>query len=240
MTNHMIDNETAKQSAARAAASLVEGGRTVGLGSGTTACLVVRALAERMQSEGLRFIGVPTSAETEELARELGIALSEFDDLETLDVNLDGADEIDAQFRMIKGRGGALLREKIVVTAARRRVTIITSEKRVGLLGSRMPLPVEVSGFGLRHTERAVRALGAETQVRLKEDGSTYSTDGGNPIIDCRFASIDDPAALDQRLRRVAGVFETGLFLGLCDLLIVGFPDRVEKIENPSRNRATS
>jgi ribose 5-phosphate isomerase A len=233
----MIESEPAKIQAARAAAALVENGMSVGLGSGTTASLVVRELAERKRKEGLTFIGAPTSSETAELARYEGIELRDFDQLDRLDINLDGADEIDTQFRMIKGRGGALLREKIVVSAANLRVTIVTAEKRVGRLGSRMPLPVEVSGFGLRHTERAINALGVKTEIRQTPSGAIYSTDGGNPIIDCHFTTIDDPAALDQRLRRIAGVFETGLFLGLCDLLIVGHPDRFERIENPLRIR---
>lgn len=234
----MNDIDVAKLQAARTAAGLVESGMTVGLGSGTTANLVVRELAERIRRESLQFVGVPTSSATAELARAEGISLRDVDELDTLEINLDGADEIDFQFRMIKGRGGALLREKIVASAARRRVTIVTAEKRVGRLGSRMPLPVEVSGFGVRHTERAIRALGAETEVRRNPDGSSYLTDGGNLIIDCRFASIDDPAALEQRLRRVAGVFETGLFLGLCDLLIVGHAEQTELIENTSRARS--
>ena len=233
----MSDLDPAKRLAARAAAELVTSGMSVGLGSGSTASLVVRELAERIRLEGLQIVGAATSAATAELARAEGVPLREFDELESLDINLDGADEIDTQFRMIKGRGGALLREKIVVTAARRRVTIVTAEKRVGRLGSRMPLPVEVSSFGLRHTERALRALGAQAELRRNPDSTLFLTDGANPILDCRFASIDDPAALDQRLRRVAGVFETGLFLGLCDLLIVGHADRVERIENPSRLR---
>ena len=234
----MNDIDVAKLQAARTAAGLVESGMTVGLGSGTTANLVVRELAERIRRDGLQFVGVPTSSATAELARAEGISLRDVDELDTLEINLDGADEIDFEFRMIKGRGGALLREKIVASAARRRVTIVTAEKRVGRLGSRMPLPVEVSGFGLRHTERAIRALGAETEVRRNPDGSSYLTDGGNLIIDCRFASIDDPAALEQRLRRVAGVFETGLFLGLCDLLIVGHAEQTELIENTSQARS--
>ncbi len=230
----MSETEPAKLHAARAAAALVESGMSVGLGSGTTASLVVQALAERMKTEGLSFIGTPTSSETAALARSEGIALRDFDDLEKLDINLDGADEIDTQFRMIKGRGGALLREKIVVSAAKFRVTIVSSEKRVGRLGSRMPLPVEVSGFGLKHTQRAIRSLGVEPTIRHTPTGEMYLTDGGNAIIDCHFTSIDDPAALDQRLRRIAGVFETGLFLGLCDLLVVGYPDRSEQIANHS------
>src|SRR6185437_613815 len=128
----MSDSDPAKLQAARAAAGLVENGMIVGLGSGTTAELVVRELGGRLRNEGLQFVGSPTSAATAAIARTEGITLRDFDEVETLDLNLDGADEIDAQFRMIKGRGGALLREKIVVTAAQRRVTIVTAEKRVG------------------------------------------------------------------------------------------------------------
>ena len=125
----------AKRRAAEAAAALVQSGMAVGLGTGTTAELVIRALSERVADEGLRFLAVPTSVETAELASSLGIPLRELDDVDVLDLNLDGADEIDPEFRMIKGRGGALLREKHVVTAARRRVTVITEEKQVARLG---------------------------------------------------------------------------------------------------------
>jgi ribose 5-phosphate isomerase A len=231
----MSEIDPAKLRAAEAAAALVEEGMVVGLGSGTTACALVVRLGERVAREALRFVGVPTSAATAELAASVGIALRDLDDVDTLDLNLDGADEIDPQFRMIKGRGGALLREKIVVDAARRRVTIITAEKRVARLGQRMPIPVEVSPFGLRHVDRHLRDLGAETAVRTRPDGRPFVTDGGHQIIDCRFGQIDDPSALELQLRQIVGVFATGLFLGLCDLMIVGQRDGVEMVAAPPR-----
>jgi ribose 5-phosphate isomerase A len=231
----MSEIDPAKFQASRAAAALVESGMAVGLGSGTTASLIIRRLGERVREEGLKFVGVPTSGATAMLARSLGIALRDLDDVDTLDLNLDGADEIDGEFRMIKGRGGALLREKIVVSTARRRVTIITGEKRVDRLGRRMPVPVEACEFGLRHTEARVAELGANTVIRRRPDGTTFLTDGGNAIIDCRFAQIDDPSELDLRLQSVAGVLGTGLFLELCDLLLIGYPNRVEQFEKPSR-----
>jgi ribose 5-phosphate isomerase A len=224
----MSASDSAKLRAAERGADLVENGMIVGLGSGTTATLMVHRLGERIADEGLKFVGVATSAATASLAESKGIPLRDLDEVEKLDLNLDGADEIDHQFRMIKGRGGALLREKIVVSAAVRRVTLITGDKRVERLGSTMPIPIEVSPFGLRHVERQVRALGASTKLRTDSTGAPFVTDGGNRTLDCYFDPVDDPAELDARLRRIAGVFETGLFLGLCDLLIVGQPDGVE------------
>jgi ribose 5-phosphate isomerase A len=229
----MSEIDAAKHHAARAAAAMVEGGMVVGLGSGTTACITIQHLAERLRRERLEIVGVPTSAATAELARSLDIPLRDLDEVDTLDLNLDGADEIDPRFRMIKGRGGALLREKIVVSTARRRVTIVTREKRVERLGRTMPLPVEVSQFGLKHTEARLAALGARTALRRVAGGAPFVTDGGNAIIDCRFETIDDPHDLDAQLRHVAGVLETGLFLGLCDVLIVGHADTAELVEKP-------
>jgi ribose 5-phosphate isomerase A len=204
---------------------------TVGLGTGTTATLMLRRLGERFRDEGLAFVAVPTSRETAELARELGLMLRDVDDVPALDINIDGADEIDGQFRMIKGRGGALLREKIVACIARKRVTVVTDDKRVGRLGDHAPVPVEVSRMGVKHIERRLQKLGAETILRRNADGLSFVTDGGNLIIDCRFPGIDDPAELDTRLKSVVGVFETGLFLGLCDVLVVGTDSGVDRIE---------
>lgn len=230
----MENTDAAKLNAARAAAALVEHGMAVGLGSGTTATVLVEQLGARVRAEGLRFDGVATSVATATLARQVGIPIRELDDLDVLDLCIDGADEVDRQFRLIKGRGGALLREKIVASAARRRVTVIAARKRVERLGQTMPLPVEVCAIGVRHTERRLRNLGARTSLRTNPDGSVYRTDGGNMIIDCRFDSMDDPVRLDTELQRVVGVFETGLFLGLCDLLIVGHADGVEQFEAAS------
>jgi ribose 5-phosphate isomerase A len=228
----MSEIDPAKLHAARAAAALVRSGMVVGLGSGTTASVTVRELATRVRSEGLDIVGVPTSAATAELARSLGIPLRDLDDVDSLDLNLDGADEIDTKFAMIKGRGGALLREKIVASAARFRVAIVTAAKRIERLGRTMPLPVEVSRFGLKHTDERLRAVCSSTSVRKKEDGTLFITDGGNAIIDCRFSEIDDPSDLDCRLHGLAGVLATGLFIGLCDLVIVGHADRAETIPN--------
>ena len=155
------DLDSSKVRAARAAADLVESGMVVGLGTGSTATLMVQRLGERREHDGLKIIGVPTSVATAVLANHLGIPLRELDDVSSLDMNLDGADEVDPQFRMIKGRGGALLREKIVACVAARRVTIITTDKRVDRLGVNTPIPVEVSRVGLKHTERRLQRLGA-------------------------------------------------------------------------------
>jgi ribose 5-phosphate isomerase A len=225
--------DPAKDHAARLAADLVQSGMAVGLGSGTTATLMIQRLGQRVAEEGLEFLGVPTSRATAELAESVGIALIDLDAVEALDLDIDGADEVDPAFRLIKGRGGALLREKIVAAAARRRVFIVGENKHVEKLGQRFPVPVEVSSFGLAHTERALRSLGAVTTVRTVPGGSDYYlTDGGNRIIDCRFeGGIDDPHGLDIRLRSIPGVFESGLFLGLCDALIIGRAQGAELIE---------
>jgi ribose 5-phosphate isomerase A len=232
------DIGSSKLHAALAAAALVESGMVVGLGSGTTAALMVRRLGERVEQEGLKIIGVASSLTTAESARQWKIPVRELDEVDALDINLDGADEVDSQFQLIKGRGGALLREKIVACAANHRVTMITANKRVDRLGTTMPLPIEVSLFGVKHTERRLQKLGASTTLRRLADGSLYVTDGGNAIIDCDFTSIDDPSALDSQLQMMAGVLETGLFLNLCDTLIVGLSDRFERIETGVRNRA--
>lgn len=223
-----------KDRAAVAAAELVEDGMIVGLGSGTTASRMIRRLGERVEQQGLRLSGVATSVATAVLARSVGIAMVDLDHVGSLDLCLDGADEVDPAFRLIKGRGGALLREKLVATAARRRVTVITADKRVAQLGQRMPIPVEVSPFGLRHVEASIRRLGAETSVRIDEEGKLFETDGGHRILDCRFAAIEDPDTLECQLRGIVGVFETGLFLGLCDQLVVGGTDGVEIVDRPT------
>jgi ribose 5-phosphate isomerase A len=222
----------AKIRAAWAAAALVETGMTVGLGTGSTATLMVKRLGERIEQEGLKIIGVPSSVATAELAQAMKIPLRELDDVTELDMNLDGADEVDLQFRMIKGRGGALLREKIVACVAARRVTMITAEKRVQSLGVNAPIPVEVSKIGLKHTEHRIQKMGAQTRIRRTQHDEPYLTDGGNAIIDCHFPVILDPVDLDIRLQAVVGVFETGLFLGLCDTLIIGTDLGVEQIES--------
>jgi ribose 5-phosphate isomerase A len=232
-----LEADVAKHHAARSAADLVQSGMIVGLGSGSTAALMVRRLGERVVGEGLDFVGVPTSVATADLARDMGISLRDVDDVSHVDLNIDGADEVDPQYRMIKGRGGALLREKLVACVARRRVTIVSPEKIVERLGVDSPVPVEVARMGWRHVEHRLQKLGASTALRLTPEGKAFVTDGGNLIIDSRFAvlSLDDPEALEAALKAVVGVFETGLFLGLCDLLVVGRADGAEQIVTHAR-----
>jgi ribose 5-phosphate isomerase A len=204
----------------------------VGLGSGSTAALMIRYLAARIEQEALAIVGVSTSQATADLARTLKIPVRELDEVAVLDINLDGADEIDPQFQMIKGRGGALLREKIVANSSARRVTMITAEKRVQRLGLSAPIPVEVSTFGLIHTQRRLQQLGAATSIRQGADGSLVITDGGNAIIDCRFPDASEPSSLDRQIQVVSGVLETGLFIDLCDTLVIGTSEGVETIES--------
>lgn len=229
----MAEIDIAQSEAAKVAATLVRSGQVVGLGSGTTAALVVRGLAERIKREGIEVIGVATSESTAELARSLGIRLVELDEVGRLDLDIDGADEVDPGFQMVKGRGGALLREKIVAAAAEKRVIVITAAKRVSKLGEHFPIPVEVSAFGLKHTKRALESLGARAEVRVHPGGDVVRTDGGNRIIDCRFPPIDDPRRLDREIRAIPGAFETGIFIDLCDHLIVGDSGGVSQAQKP-------
>ena len=230
-------NESPKSRAAQAAADLVRDGMAVGLGSGSTSALMIRRIAERIAHEHLKITAVSTSEESTRLASSLGIRVLDLDDLPDLDINLDGADEIDPKFRMIKGRGGALLREKIVALASNHRVTMIDAAKRVERLGIHFPVPVEVSSIGVKHTERHLQQLDCSTTIRPGSDGSLYKTDGGNMIIDCNFGLIDDPESLDRELQCIAGVLDTGFFIGLCDTLIVGTEAGVDQIESGVRPR---
>lgn len=208
-----------KRAAAERAASLVESGMKLGLGTGSTAALFVSALARRVREEGLSVVGVPTSEATKAQAEREGIPLTTLDETPELDLTVDGADELDDRLRLIKGGGAALLREKIVAAASRRMLVIADGSKRVATLG-RYPLPIEVVPFGLEATRRAIaqaaRQAGAsgDLVVRMK-DGAPLLTDGGHYIVDAHLQRIDDPEALADGLNRVPGVVEHGLFLGL-------------------------
>jgi len=214
-----------KETSGRRAADFAEDGMTLGLGTGSTVHFTLVRLAERIREQGLRVRGVPTSLDTERKAREWGIPLVELGAVESLDLAIDGADEIDAQFRMIKGGGGALLREKVVASLAARVVIVVGENKVVRKLGSTFALPVEVVPFALPSVARAIAKLGCTPKER-ERDSRTYRTDNGNAILDCSFAhGIDDPAALERALRTIPGVVESGLFIGLAHVLVIGKND---------------
>lgn len=214
-----------KEASGRRAAEFVEDGMTLGLGTGSTVHFTLVRLAERIREQGLRVRGVPTSLDTERKAREWGIPLVELSAVASLDLAIDGADEIDPQFRMIKGGGGALLREKVVASLARRVVIVVGENKVVPRLGTTFALPVEVVPFALPSVARAIARLGCTPKERERE-GRAYRTDNGNAILDCSFAKgIDDPAALERSLRTIPGIVESGLFIGLAHALVVGKND---------------
>ena len=217
--------EAAKHAAGEAAAALVEDGMLVGLGTGSTVRHLVAALGRRVRQDGLRITGVPTSLATAAQATELGIRLAEPDG--PIDLAIDGADEVErGTLRLIKGLGGALLREKIVAQLARRFVVVADSGKLVTRLGEHAPLPVEVTRFGLAATTRRVSEAGGAPVLRLGKDGAVFVTDGGNVILDCAgFAPINDPFTLTRTLRAIAGVIETGLFLQIATEALIARPD---------------
>jgi ribose 5-phosphate isomerase A len=192
---------------------LVSSGQVVGLGTGQAASAFVRALAQRVAG-GLDVRGVPTSEATAALARQLGIKLATLDDVETVDVAVDGADEVDPRGDLIKGYGGALLRERVVASVARRFVILVGAEKLVPVLGSRGRLPIEVVPFAAAPARRRLDALGYPAELRLA-DGRPVITDNGNLLLDCRVEPLKDPRALEATVRAIPGVAGTGLFLDL-------------------------
>ncbi len=225
------DAEREKTAAATHAVALVKDGMKVGLGTGSTAAIAVKMLGERVKG-GLRITGVPTSERTRELATQLRIPLADFQKIEQLDIAIDGADEADRGLRLIKGGGGALLREKIVASAAKRFVVIVDSSKLVDRLG-KFPLPVEVVRFAAPLVRRAIGRLGAEAKLRGGPDGGPFVTDESNYILDAAFGAIHDPDRLAFSLDETTGVVDHGLFIRHAHTLVVGRGDRVEVIERP-------
>jgi ribose 5-phosphate isomerase A len=217
-----------KRAVAAQAAALVEDGMVVGLGTGSTATLMVHALGERVRI-GLRIIGIPTSVATADLARSLNIPLASLEDQPHIDLDIDGADEVDPNLNLIKGLGGALLREKIVAAASDRLAIIVDAGKLVDRLGINSPLPVEIIPFGWLATQRALEQLGASTVLRMRGD-APFITDGNHYILDCRFPPGTDLPALAPAIKAITGVVDHGLFLGMASTAIVGYPDRVETL----------
>jgi ribose 5-phosphate isomerase A len=218
-----------KQMVAERGAELVRSGMVIGLGSGSTATLMVQALGRMLKAGSLRDItGVPTSSAIAAVARESGVPLATLDEHPRLDLDIDGADEVDPDLNLVKGLGGALLWEKIVATAARRLVIMVDDSKLVPHLGAKAPLPVEVVPFGWKSHLAFIESLGGTPVRRMSPDGKPYVTDEGNYILDCRFAAIRKPAELEASLLTRAGVVGTGLFLGMADQVIIGKADGVE------------
>ena len=201
------------------AANLVADGMAVGLGTGSTARFAILRLGERVK-EGLNIVAIPTSEASATLAKELGIKLVGFNEVNQLDITIDGADEIDADFNMLKGGGGALLREKVVASITKRQICIVDPNKVVEKLG-KFPLPVEVVKFGWEVVANRVISMGGKYTVRQR-DGQNYVTDNGNYILDCDFYPIENAPELEKTLKMIPGVVEVGLFINLAHTLIMG------------------
>ncbi len=225
----MSDADRFKRAAAERAVEFVQPGMVVGLGSGSTAAFVVRRLAElRAQGQLTDVVGVPTSLATEALARSLGVPLTTLEAHPVLDVAIDGADEVDPALSLIKGGGGAMLREKIVAQASRRVVIVVDAAKLSPRLGSRWPVPVEVLAFGWRSQALFLESLGARVTLRLGPEGTPFHTDQGHLVLDCAFGPIAHPDALASRLEARAGLLAHGLFVGMTTDLVVAGPQGVE------------
>jgi ribose 5-phosphate isomerase A len=220
----MADLELQKKNAAIRAVDEVQSDMLVGLGTGTTAAYAVREIARKIAMENLRIVATTTSSATETLATSLNIPLRPFSEISAVDLDIDGADDIDPQFRAIKGGGGALFREKIVAASATRTIIIVDSSKSVDVLG-RSRLPVETHPFALRFVEKRLSEYGAPVVLRTKSDGSPFLTDQNANIFDLSLGVIDNPEDLASQLQSLPGVLAHGLFLGLIDSVVVGQDD---------------
>ena len=222
-------NDQEKEAAARASLDYVKDGQVVGLGTGSTAAYFIKLLSEKVKN-GLRIRGIPTSVRSDELARSVGIPVITLDDCQEIDVTVDGADEVDPELRLIKGGGGAALREKIVASATKQLVIVADASKRVQRLG-KFPLPVEVIRFAQALVAKRIAALGAAVQLRRNADGTPYVTDENNHILDCRFGEIRDPANLARELSEMPGVVEHGLFIGMASVALFARGSEIEKLK---------
>jgi ribose 5-phosphate isomerase A len=220
-------NDSEKEAAARQSVQYVKDGQVVGLGSGSTATIAIRLLGERVRS-GLKIRGIPSSIASCDLAQQLGIPLTSFDEVQQIDVTIDGADEFDPALNLIKGGGGAMLREKIVASASRQLVIVADSSKQVPVLG-KFPLPVEVIGFAEPLVAKKISELGAKVVRRQGPGGKPYLTDEGHHILDCEFGQIPDPPLLARTLSETPGVVEHGLFVGMASVVLMAKSGKVEK-----------
>jgi len=208
-----------KRIAAKRAAEYVRDGMVLGLGTGSTARLALEEIC-RLVNDGYQLTGIPTSKETEKLARELGIPLSTLDEVQSIDLTIDGADEVDPELCLIKGLGGALLREKIVAYWSKQEIIVVDSSKMVDQLGAKTPLPIEVIPYGYRKTKMALEDLGC--RAKLRGDREPFLTDNGNFVLDCKFPQIEAPLELEHAIDDIPGVVENGLFLGMASRIVIG------------------
>jgi ribose 5-phosphate isomerase A len=220
-------NDQEKEAAARASLKFVKDGQVVGLGTGSTAAYFIQLLGEQVKN-GLKIRGIPSSVRSREQAASLGIPLTTFDECQQIDVTVDGADEVDPELRLIKGGGGALLREKIVASATRQFVVVADATKRVPVLG-KFPLPVEVIKFARALVAKEIEALGAKVELR-RENGKPYLTDENNYILDCHFGQIRDASSLARQLSDMPGVVEHGLFIGMASFVLVANGNEVTEL----------
>jgi ribose 5-phosphate isomerase A len=222
-----IDLDALKRAAALEAVGYVKDGMVVGLGTGSTAKHMVLLLGEKVKA-GMTLRGVPTSQETAALARQSGITLIDTDNRWVIDVAIDGADQVDPGFNLIKGGGGALLKEKIVAASAKQFIVLVDYTKKVPVLGGSFPLPIEIVPFGWGSTAREIETFTNSRVVLRERNGAPFKTEAGNLIVDVHLARIDRPRDLEIALNQIPGVVETGLFVGRTDLLIVGTPHGTE------------
>jgi ribose 5-phosphate isomerase A len=220
-------NDQEKEAAARASLQFIEDGQVVGLGTGSTASCFIKLLGEKVKA-GLRIRGIPTSIRSKELAESLGIPLITLDDCQEIDVTVDGADEVDPKLRLIKGGGGAMLREKIVASATKKMIVVADASKQVQHLG-KFPLPVEVIGFAQALVAKKIVALGAQVKVRTDASGQPYVTDEHHRILDCQFGEMQDPDRLARELSEIPGVVEHGLFINMASVALFARGSQIEE-----------
>jgi ribose 5-phosphate isomerase A len=229
----MINRDELKRAAAMRAIEEVGDGMVLGLGTGSTAAFVVEGLGARV-AQGLKVVGIPTSERTATQARRLGIPIATFAEYQRLDLTIDGADEVQlGRLDLIKGLGGALLREKIVASASDRLVIVVDQEKLVEQLGEHTPVPVEVTQFGWQATAVALAKLGCVPERRYVAGEQPFITDGGNYILDCRFGPLADPAAVERSIALTVGTVESGLFVGRSSMVVVASTSGVEVLTPP-------
>jgi ribose 5-phosphate isomerase A len=217
-----------KEAAARASLRFIESGQVVGLGTGSTAACFIRLLGGQVKN-GLRIRGIPTSVRSRELAESLGIPLTTLDECQEIDVTVDGADEVDPELRLIKGGGGALLREKVIASATKHLVIVADATKQVPRLG-KFPLPVEVIRFAQALVAKKIAALGADVHLRLQANGTPFVTDENNHILDCHFGEIADADNLARQLSDMPGIVEHGLFIGMASTVLLAKGDEIVEL----------